>query len=258
MGVASGVTVYASAEWAGLIPLADGSHQVVRGLTVPKVTQDMPKVDVHKIYESLKKRCRKNKQVQNLKVPKIVGGQIKMILGIKYQNIFPEIIHTFPNGLTIFKSKLMPASPGAVACIGGPVAAIGELAGVIGQHSTTAYLSNLLTEMKNYKPRMEFFPKMKELINLQDQDIPGINEVFDDDIKQVEEVISMKCIECGVITNESERNFGAAVQSEFKKFMEVQESGLDATYNCPACRNCESCKKGSGFENISLKQEAEP
>ena len=39
--------------------------------------------------------------------------------------------------------------------------------------------------------------------------------------------------------------------------MEVQESGLDTTYKCPACRNCESCKKGSGFENISLKQEAE-
>ena len=39
MGVASGLTVYASAEWASLLPLADGGHQVVRGLTVPRVTR---------------------------------------------------------------------------------------------------------------------------------------------------------------------------------------------------------------------------
>ena len=279
MGVASGVTVYASAEWAGLIPLADGSHQVVRGLTVPKVTQDMPKVDLHTIYENLKKKCKSKKQIQKLKVPKIVGGKVQMILGIKYQNIFPEPIHTFPSGLTIFKSKLMPAYPGAVACIGGPVAAIGELAGVMGL-TTTTYLTNLLVEMKNYRPRMEFFPDMDDKIYMQDQDIPGIKEVFadmreeidiqdedivgidevfdvDDDNKPNAEIVSLLCTVCGVVENKVAEHFGGSIQSEFQKFMQLQEVGLDASYKCPTCRECESCKKGSGFENISIKQEAE-
>ena len=35
MGVASGITVNASAEWASLLPFADGGHQIVRGLTLP-------------------------------------------------------------------------------------------------------------------------------------------------------------------------------------------------------------------------------
>lgn len=275
MGVASGVTVYANAEWAGLIPLADGSHQIVRGLTVPKVTQDMPEVDLHQIYDNLKKKCKSNNQVQKLKVPKIVGGKIQMILGIKYQNIFPEPIHTFPNGLTIFKSKLMPANPGAVACIGGPVAAIGELAGVMG-YSTTTYLTNLL--MKNYKPRMEFFPDMEDKIDMQDQNIPGIKQVFadieevidmpdnpsidevfdvEDDNKESDELVSLLCTVCGVVENQVVEHFGCSVQSEIQKFMQMQDVGLDASYKCPACRECETCKKGSGFKNISLKQEAE-
>ena len=121
MGVASGLTVYASAEWASLLPLADGGHQVVRGLTVPRVTQDMPEIDMIKIFNSIKKNSKEIKSIQNLKVPKFVGGKIDMILGIKYQNIYPELVHQFPNGLAAFKSKLMPAIPGAVACIEDPL-----------------------------------------------------------------------------------------------------------------------------------------
>ena len=35
MGVAGGQTMNASAEWASLLPIGDGGHQIVRGLTVP-------------------------------------------------------------------------------------------------------------------------------------------------------------------------------------------------------------------------------
>ena len=49
MGVASGITIQASAEWAALIPMADEGHQVVRGLTLMRVTGDMPKINI-KIY----------------------------------------------------------------------------------------------------------------------------------------------------------------------------------------------------------------
>ena len=171
----------------------------------------------------------------------------------------------------------MPANPGAVACIGSPVAAIGELAGVMG-YSTTTYLTNLLSEMKNYKPRMEFFPDMEDKIDMQDQNIPGIKQVFadieevidmpdnpsidevfdvEDDNKESDKLVSLLCTVCGVVENQVVEHFGCSVQSEIQKFMQMQDVGLDASYKCPACRECETCKKGSGFENISLKQEAE-
>ena len=39
--------------------------------------------------------------------------------------------------------------------------------------------------------------------------------------------------------------------------MKYQEAGLDSSYKCPKCRSCDDCIKGSGYERISLKQEAE-
>ena len=50
MGVASGITIQASAEWAALIPLADGGNQIVHGLTLMRVTGDMPKVNMKKLF----------------------------------------------------------------------------------------------------------------------------------------------------------------------------------------------------------------
>ena len=48
-----------------------------------------------------------------------------------------------------------------------------------------------------------------------------------------------------------------AVQSEFEKFMKINEAGLDTSFRCSRCKDCDSCKKGSGYERISIKQEAE-
>ena len=36
--VATGIVVHASGEWGSVLPLNDGSHQLLRGLTVPRVT----------------------------------------------------------------------------------------------------------------------------------------------------------------------------------------------------------------------------
>ena len=73
-----------------------------------------------------------------------------MLIGIKYQSIFPKHLHTFPNGLTVFESQLKPTSPGALACIGGPVEALEHLCGIIGSKDTmyraqTTIFQNLIS-----------------------------------------------------------------------------------------------------------------
>ena len=42
----------------------------------------MPTVNLIKIFNSL------NKEIQNIKVPGVVGGRVDMILGLKYLNIY--------------------------------------------------------------------------------------------------------------------------------------------------------------------------
>ena len=124
VGVASGIIVNASAEWASLIPLVDGSKQAVRGLTMPNVTQDMPEINMVEVFNAIKKTHKNVKVIQNLKVPNKIGGNVDMIIGIKYQSIYPQLIHQFPNGLAVYRSNLMPAIPGQSACIGWPVGAL--------------------------------------------------------------------------------------------------------------------------------------
>ena len=59
-----------------------------------------------------------------------------MILGITYNKIYPEVIHTLPSGLQVLKSKLLPAAKGEVCCIGGPLGTASNIACNIGAQST--------------------------------------------------------------------------------------------------------------------------
>ena len=261
-GVASGITVNAIAEWASLIPLADGGVQAVRGLTMKNVTQDMPEVNMLDLFNAIKKDNKDVKSIQNLKPPKILSGQVDMIIGIKYQSIYPELIHQFPNGLAVYKSKLLPACPGQLACIGGPVGALENLCHGFGGNSLR-YLVQVTQEMARYTPRMEFFPESKSYeVNLVDDDIPGIFELLDEQNKKNDykekygEALDDK-MACEVCEEKFIYSIPATVQSELKRFMQQEQVGLDSNYKCPKCRSCEDCVKGSGFERISIKQEAE-
>ena len=177
LGVASGMTVNAVAEWASLLPLADGTHQCVRGLTMRRVTADMPRLNLVPVLDKIKAQCKGNRKIQNLKVPEVVGGEVQMIIGIQYQNLFPTPIHTLPNGLTVFESRLKPTAPGVLACIGGPVEALEHLCGAAGVKSTMSYMSCLIQNLKNFKPRVDFFPaNIKQHNMLMDGDLPGVEE----------------------------------------------------------------------------------
>ena len=257
VSVASGIVVKASAEWASLIPLADGTMQTVRGLTMPHVTQDMPEINMEDVFKAVKKNHREVKKIQNLKVPKRLGGQVDMIIGIKYQNIYPELVHQFPNGLAVYTSKLKPVG-GATACIGGPIGALEGL-GDIFAGNTLGYIVQLTQVITSYAPRMEFFPNTQPKIDVFDADIPGILEMQDDEEHKEHryEHFNINCSMCGDEAIENLAIHSVSIQSELKKFMQQQEAGLDSSYKCPKCRSCKECVRGSGYEKMSLKQEAE-
>ena len=122
-----------------------------------RVTGDMPQLNFVPTFDQIKHDCKSNKRLQNLTVPSIVGGSVQMILGIRYQSIYPEIIQTFPNGLTIFESKFRPCEPNALACIGGPVSSLEALCGSHGVSSTMTYMANLTQNLGDYL-KVDLFP----------------------------------------------------------------------------------------------------
>ena len=92
-----------------MFPLLDGSYQAIRSLAVPKVTADMPRLGLRPLVAEIKKRYSSHPDIanlNNLKVPQVLGGEIDAIIGIQYANTYPELVFSLPNGLQIFKSKL--------------------------------------------------------------------------------------------------------------------------------------------------------
>ena len=183
--VATGMVVHASGEWGSALPLSDGSHQLLRGLTVPRVTSDMPRMTLKPWFEKIKSIESENDQLQEISIPKELGGHVDMILGISFSLVHPEPIHTFPDGLTIYKSKFLPMNPGELACIGGPMASIDSMVQNVGARSTIRHLCNFLSDVSaGYSPRLEFFPssipEMERTFEIYvDKGIPCLDEYLD-------------------------------------------------------------------------------
>ena len=149
-----------------------------------------------------------------------------MILGIRYQSIYPKILYTFPKGLTVFESQLRPAKNNASICIGGPVSCLEAVCGTLGASTTMSYMANLAQNLGHYL-QIEAFPSS----------FTCETDLVDDS--------DASCSYCGL----------HLVQSELEKFMRLQDSGLDTNFKCPACRNCRSCLRGAGKELLSMKEE---
>ena len=229
----------------------------------------MPQKDLNLALELIKKDCPGDKRIKNLKVPKLVGGVVHMILGIAYQAIYPVPLHSMANGLTLFQSKLLPSSPGMLACIGGPIDALEHICGSNGVQNTFSYMSHLIQYRNHHQFRMEFFPDLKSSVPV-DKDIPGVQELKSDNDETSDDEynnqsfdetfdtnINMPSPEVTFDDHKSEANGPLisnsdtiickscnAVQSEMEKFMKTQDIGLSTGYKCQCCRDCRDCLKG--------------
>ena len=76
--VATEVVISTNSEWAMLHPCA---------LSVNKVASPMPKHQLKHLLEDDKAENTKVKKLQELQVPKQLGGEVNKILGIAHNNI---------------------------------------------------------------------------------------------------------------------------------------------------------------------------
>ena len=132
MGGVGGMAAKTRDEWMVLVPLADGSKQAMRCHSMTRVTADFPKYNTTRAVLEVKNSQPNNKELQQCKVPECIGGEIDCLLGIKYGALSPEPIHTLPNGLALYKSKLMAHDGISNAIIGGSHESFDFFAGVAG------------------------------------------------------------------------------------------------------------------------------
>ena len=279
MFVAGGHTQYADAEWASQLPLSNGHTQIVRGLSVENVTGPMGNIDMAPILEEIRKEAIKSKspnakQIANLKVPSEISGEIDMLIGIQYSGVFPQPIFTISSGLTLFKSQFMPHREGEVACVGGPSKALAAMVSQFGAtqvvsmfvrmaENPNAFYSNIERTLRNKEEErlaLKFNSMEADIASIIDEMVPS---EFDEDGDETDidsnpesSSVPMKVghscqiHECGVKTFNS-------IETDVKRYLDLDEIGLKMEYRCPKCRSCPDCNKGDQFERISIKQEEE-
>ena len=81
-GVGS-IQLEARQEWIVKLKRKDGNFQLVQGLTLDKVCAPMPIINTVAAVNELKKSDPSNDVLQNCCVPTMIGGEVKVILGIR-------------------------------------------------------------------------------------------------------------------------------------------------------------------------------
>ena len=147
-------TVRVNDEWTCSIPLIDGTRQAVEGWSVDRVTGTLPYVDMTKAEAEIKENLAKentdpNLNVESLKCPPVLGGNVDILLGMLYKNIFPKELYSLDNGLTIYSLKVTPHDKKFTACIGGPHESFKFMAEQAG--SWNIVFVNLMEQLETYK-----------------------------------------------------------------------------------------------------------
>ena len=116
----------------------------------------MPEVNLVPILDQLKQEATHSKEVQAIRVPEKVGGKVDMILGFLYAKVYPEPVHVFDNGCTLFRTKLLQSDGNIQGVIGGPIGAFNHLADQTGVNAAVSWMMTTAAQVRNFRPRTDF------------------------------------------------------------------------------------------------------
>ena len=77
-------------SWACQPKTTFGKRKIFIGIEVDQITLEFPVINLTEAKGDLKKSKPHNQEPQALKVPAQVGGQVDILLGIKYASNFPQ------------------------------------------------------------------------------------------------------------------------------------------------------------------------
>ena len=125
----SGIGVASTSSNHGIyainIPLADGQIASMSGICLDKLTQTFPMYPLDEAVSSIHKAFNGDASLLP-KLPKSIGGNIDIMIGIKYLRYHPNIIFKMATGLSIYES-VFNGTDGNRGVIGEPHRLFGEV-----------------------------------------------------------------------------------------------------------------------------------
>ncbi|MCP4996265.1 MAG: hypothetical protein GY934_21195, partial [Gammaproteobacteria bacterium] len=297
MNGVGGMTTTTQDEWMVLAPLASGETQAVRCVTMDRVTSNFPRYNTEEAVAQVKAEFPDNCELQDCSVPPEIGGEIDCLLGIKYNFLSPEPVHTMvESGLCIYKSKLKSHNGAYDSIIGGSHESFAHLTSLAGGAAQLMekFTSCLLRFSDGERPMIPANPitleeiqqaKMNNvLLNHQE----GLEELMAEDgtfeeygVADIKDVTT--CTDCGIevsgVTNVGAHTADLIVDvssdeddklkptvkqahvinnsNDMKKLVDAENSLLRSEYRCRSCRECRMCKDADHTEKTSLREDNE-
>ena len=221
------------------LPLSSGHKALFTGVCLERITTTFPVYplqgrvlgDIRKAYQEA------GGNICNLpNVPKVVGGDVDMMIGIKYLRYHPERVFQLPSGLTIYKS-MFTNSDGSRGVIGGPHRVFSEIeANFFQKGQFHAYLSD---QFKVYQNGYKVNPDLSLLSVKCNKDV--FENLLLDNNNHGE--------------NTPYKNVLSARNQRI--FNEIEFAGSEISYRCSKCRNCKDCRHHEQIESVSIKEEME-
>ena len=165
------------------------------------------------------------------KLPKEVGGDVDILIGLTYKKYFPREVWQSPDGLFIADSLFL-SEDGTTGVVGGPHSKFTQAE--IDSHSAGLFNFFLYTAPVIASVRDSFVPECF------DHDVFGEKlGSLGDSHKYISEEINgstqLSQLEPNVLVTRKPPKC-------VKVFDEIESAGTEISYRCGNCRNCQECK----------------
>ena len=251
-GVGDIKTICAHGRYQITLPLYDGKEIKLTGMCLEKLTSTFPTFLLGEAEKDLIKTFVPVENCKKLpKLPKYVGGDTDIMIGVQYLKYFPKTVYEMDNGLQILESPF-ENSDGSRGVVAGPHKSF-LVAYKNGNNYTDEHVSSYLTD--SVKIHRSIF---KSSVHIRLTNAPKINE--NDIFSYQEEIRDDESSESEAIQhypNKKESYVAKRVPKLVKFFENIEKAGTEVSYRCIRCRGCTECKKGEFVECISLQEEME-
>ena len=241
MNVAGGKVVrlpYGSDKFT--LPLVDSTMSAtIIAAKMDTLTAPFPKWDLNEPYNDLVNHYKGHEPLPT--VPNSIGGgQVDIILGIKYNYLFPYRICSLPCGLSLYRSPLKGID-GHTGVLGGPHKAWTRAREAVNFVGAAIFFTN---ELSAYRYSTE------TLLNSGKNWCAAVSKP--DNIISSENTDEEEPLDVHTYSSNVQH-----IKTFERRYFETEDIGTQAPYRCICCRGCNDCKKGDILEATSLKEEAE-
>ena len=207
------------------LPQYNGQMVTLSGLCICQITSDFPIYPLKNVENDIQRHYTSSGGTNFLpKLPSAVGGEIHLMIGVKYLRYHPKPVHQLPSGLKLFQSSFCNPN-GELGVVGGKV--------FIDVHKNFFNSSNTSI----------FFNSQCDIFRRefsQETDIPLLG--YGKDHLSVNEITE----------------YSQAHLSKLQiKFEQIESTGTEINYRCPTYRGCHSCTHHDEYESISIREEIE-